>query len=478
MAVLIHTISPACYRQLVKDGVILLPSERNLRRLTSAITAELGISEPTIMYLTYRFSKLADKDKIVSMLLDEAHTEKRIDYHNGKFYGFENGKVTKSLLSIMVKSIAGKYRDIVAMSPIHNINAEILSKIWKSCLKVLTEIGFQVVITMTDGLEANVRFFKIVTSGSVVIENPYFKSQFIFFLFDLVHLFKNIYNNLVNYGEYTCPSFDDFNKSITAKFSHVHELYRLELSSPLQRAHKLTDKVLHPSSIEKTNVMLADRCFHECTINGLNFYGKRGHPEFLETAKVFTIFRQWFDFFNVKSEYDGQRTRNSSREAINETTMESSMIYLTKFIQWVEKWKESGKPGLSRNTFAALIHTMKGFRAMIPYLVSKKELDYILQGFISSDPLEGRFRWWRVLGHSDYLGSVASFLRAEKTIRIRSLVKDGFDMTTIKSFFCESEKSIKAKKDEVERFMEELDTLNLSADISQDEKSLVYYYAS
>ena len=115
---------------------------------------------------------------------------------------------------------------------------------------------------------------------------------------------------------------------------------------------------------------------------------------------------------------------------------------------------------------------------MIPYLVSKKELDYILQGFISSDPLEGRFRWWRVLGHSDYLGSVASFLRAEKTIRIRSLVKDGFDMTTIKSFFCESEKSIKAKKDEVERFMEELDTLNLSADISQDEKSLVYYYAS
>ena len=137
----------------------------------------------------------------------------------------------------------------------------------------------------------------------MVMENPYFKSQFIFFLFDLVHLFKDIYNNLVNYGEYTCPSFDDFNKSIRAKFSHVHELYRLELSSPLQRAHKLTDKVLHPSSIEKTNVMLADKCFHECTINGLNFYDKRGHPEFLETAKVFTIFRQWFDFFNVKSQY-------------------------------------------------------------------------------------------------------------------------------------------------------------------------------
>ena len=28
-------------------------------------------------------------------------------------------------------------------------------------------------------------------------------------------------------------------------------------------AHKLTDKVLHPHSIEKTNVGLADAAFHE-----------------------------------------------------------------------------------------------------------------------------------------------------------------------------------------------------------------------
>ena len=161
--------------------------------------------------------------------MDEVHTRKSVDYQNGHFFGFENGKVTKSLLSLMVNSIAGKYRDIVSMTPIHNINAETLSTLWRNCLEALTNIGFNVKITMTDGLEANVRFFKMVTGGSVLLENPYCASQFIFFLFDTVHLFKNVYNNLVNYGIFQCPSFENHQNTITAKFGHIKDLYQLEL---------------------------------------------------------------------------------------------------------------------------------------------------------------------------------------------------------------------------------------------------------
>ena len=142
---------------------------------------------------------------------------------------------------------------------------------------------------MTDGLEANVRFFKMVTGGSVLLENPYCASQFIFFLFDTVHLFKNVYNNLVNYGIFQCPSFENHQNTITAKFGHLKDLYQLELGEPIKRAHKICDKVLRPSSVEKTNVMLADSCFHESTINTLMYYGRRGHAKFLETAEVFKI---------------------------------------------------------------------------------------------------------------------------------------------------------------------------------------------
>ena len=102
---------------MLEDGVIFLPTERHLRRLTNAITAELGISESTVTYLKYRFGKLAEKDKVISIILDEIHCDKKVEYANGKSYGFENGQVTKSLLSVMLNAIAGRYRDVICMSP-------------------------------------------------------------------------------------------------------------------------------------------------------------------------------------------------------------------------------------------------------------------------------------------------------------------------------------------------------------------------
>ena len=45
MAVLIHTISPACYRKLLADGILLLPSERHLRRLIKGMNVDFEISE-------------------------------------------------------------------------------------------------------------------------------------------------------------------------------------------------------------------------------------------------------------------------------------------------------------------------------------------------------------------------------------------------------------------------------------------------
>ena len=397
MACLLQNVSPACYRQMLRDGVITLPSERHLRRLTKAITADLGLSESTMSYLKARFSKLDEKDKVVGVLLDEVHCEKKVQYANGKFFGMENGEVTKSLLCIMIKSVAGRYRDVICMSPISNINAEKILSVWRSCLEVVTDIGFEVVLTMTDGLESNVRFFKILSDGDVLIKNPFNPLTFIILLFDTVHLFKNIYNNLLSYGFFTCHSFEKDGVFLTAKFSHVVELYNIELTMPIKRAHKITAKVLNPSSIEKTSVKLADACFHESTINALNFYASKGHPEFSETAAVFQVFRVWFNTMNVKSRETGRRKKDQRRASIDKNTINDTIGYLKKFKTWVEKWRASAHQGLSRQTFAALLHTTSGFIQLIEYVIRVKGTDYLLTGFIQSDPLEGRFRWYRQL---------------------------------------------------------------------------------
>ena len=48
---------------------------------------------------------------------------------------------------------------VISMIPITNINATILYTIWESNIKVPTEIGFNVVATITDGHESKVKFF-------------------------------------------------------------------------------------------------------------------------------------------------------------------------------------------------------------------------------------------------------------------------------------------------------------------------------
>ena len=118
---------------------------------------------------------------------------------------------------------------------------------------------------------------------------------------------------------------------------------------PIKYARKLTDQILQPSSLEKTNVKLADGFFHESTVIGLEHYATN-YPDFKETAQVFRIIRDWFNVVNVKSPYEDQRTGDERRKKIKNDDRGSALVYLRKFLNWVEKWQRSKKAGLSRQT--------------------------------------------------------------------------------------------------------------------------------
>ena len=109
MTCMLERMSPSCYNQMYRDAWIILPTADYLRRLTSAINVDLDISPSTISYLTARFSRLAKKDKVVSLLMDEVYSRKMVQYTNGKFYGIENGAPTRTVLCVMLKSVAGRY---------------------------------------------------------------------------------------------------------------------------------------------------------------------------------------------------------------------------------------------------------------------------------------------------------------------------------------------------------------------------------
>ena len=76
----------------------------------------------------------------------------------GNFVGIENSHITKTLLVVMIKSVAGKHRDVVCMSPIHDLNSEKLFNLWNNVIRVVTRIDFDVVLTMVDGHQSNISY--------------------------------------------------------------------------------------------------------------------------------------------------------------------------------------------------------------------------------------------------------------------------------------------------------------------------------
>ena len=93
-----------------------------------------------------------------------------------------------------------------------------------------------------------------------------------------------------------------------------------------------------------------------------------------------------------------------------------------KFATSLNEWMLSGKRGLSKQTLSSCIQTLQSFPLLIQHLLETKGLDYILSGNIQSDPLETRFGRYRQLS-ANYFGSEKQLLDAEKSIRVKSLIK-------------------------------------------------------
>ena len=488
MSVLWDCASPALYKQISQEGVLTTPTPKHVQRLKVPFSAESGMTESNKRYLQTRFNSLSDREKVVNLILDEVYSAKKVEYQNGKFYGYENQTVTKTLLGFMIKSVGGKFMDIVCLFPIDQLNADILHSMWKNVLKEISDIGFDVVSNTLDGHSSNRKFYiSLLGEGEKKIDIPHpYKNDGsrIFLLYDYVHIFKCIYNNLINKRRLFCPKWNGL--TVAPDMAHIEQLYKIELGRPAKYAHKLNDKVLHPHPIEKTNVMLADSLFHESTIEGLVYYSKHGHPEFENTANYLRIIRTWFNVCNVKNRYNGQRTRDPVRKPITNYEEDEdfgAFQLLHKFAAWIKDWEDkcteakNFKHGLSRETFMTSYQTSRALIGVSIYLLEEKGFFYVLLYFFNSDPLERRYGWYRQLSGANYFLSVRQFLEAEKKIRLQTLIKYG------KLSFKEASEVLKGgqRLEDIEKEAKELLTLIgldflIDFDV-KDEQAILFYIA-
>ena len=110
-----------------------------------------------------------------------------------------------------------------------------------------------------------------------MVLNPYSEGtdDRIYTMYDTVHLFKNVYFNLLNKKNLLCPPFPGSESPMNVMFSHLIQLFNMEYGAEAKMAYKLTDKVLHPSNIERVNVQLAISATHETTTAALDYFGQK-----------------------------------------------------------------------------------------------------------------------------------------------------------------------------------------------------------
>ena len=336
MSYIMHATSSKAYERLCQEQIIILPSVKTLRKITMNLDQRTGLDDSD--YLNIRFSKLNFFDRNVLLMIDEIYLSKRVESSGGQVFGLtESCAVAATALCFMIKSLSSGYQDMVGIYPIKNLKAETQKACFDKVMLLVHEIGFNVIGICVDNASANRKFFKdFLCNGAwkASIPNKYTDGK-IFLIFDPTHIIKNIYNNLVNRRVFEIPCMTPIlDTPLTASFADIEKVYNLECQKPLRIAHRLTETVLKPNSIEKVNVKLALAVFHESTVIGLKEYG------FHETASAIDLFLKLWNILNVSTSEIGNHKRDISRDPVR-STADWKLKFLTDFGHYVSFWKNS-----------------------------------------------------------------------------------------------------------------------------------------
>jgi len=443
MSYRIRATSTAAYKALVEENILCIPSLATLNKVTRRLSNNSCLDNTS--YLKLRVSKLTPLQRNVVLIIDEIYIAKRVEYFGGEVKGLtSDGEVASTLLCFMVKSLASKYRDLVAIYPMCKLTAAKQNACYQEVHEMLRNVDLSVVAISCDNATVNRKFFIDHLCGGTLhssFQDPV-TNQPIFLLFDPVHDLKNIYNNFQSRKTFVCPPMaHELPTGCTAKFQDIVDLYNLEATSSLKKAHRLSPSTLYPKSIEKTSVKLAISVFCESTRDALRFYSSKNEterdsetaskPKWTGTADFITLILKLWNVMNVKNATKGKHKRDYTMDPVRNPD-DWKLAFLGQFTDFLLEWETSGKSGLTRETFLALKQTCIALKHCASYLLTERGFNFVLLGNLQSDPIENRFGWLRQLSGANYFISMRQVLDSDRKIRAVSLVKfSGFTLAEI-----------------------------------------------
>ena len=188
-----------------------------------------------------------------------------------------------------------------------------------------------------------------------------------YLFFDIVHLVKNIRNNLLNRQKFVFPeiSFGEFRDLIEIPngFISWRSFYDVweedsKFQANLRKAPKLTYGAIHPGN-NKQSMPLALAIFDESATAAIECY----FPEKPDAACFLSAFQKVFVTCNAKTQY---KTSNMLGNAV--VCNDSKPEFLLSIATWIEQWSTCPNFSLTKETSHPLITTLKATSCLESYL--------------------------------------------------------------------------------------------------------------
>lgn len=269
-------------------------------------------------------------------MFDEIYCASRFEFVSGRFHENEHGKASKTVLAFMVSSIGGKYLDGVALFPVTNLDATKINECIQETLRVLHNVGFEVVLFSTDNACPNRSFlqtFQEAQSRLVwSIQSRKILSSCTFNLFTTTRISSPVSSTNKTSSAPTGMVQQNW---FTHQSATLEAVFKLEYGKPLKMAHKLSHLVFHPAKIERTNVKFSFMTLL-LVLSSFTRNLSTNPNEWIDRVELLKTFRHFWNVANVKNPKLNILKRDSQMLPISSSDCEP-IKFLRAFLKWIDK---------------------------------------------------------------------------------------------------------------------------------------------
>lgn len=409
--------NPGFYQFLSQTLNNCLPTKTTLLHWQAFKSLPIGIVPEMIAYLKDINSTLDDNGKKVVLILDEMDGRRGLMYDESRdcIVGFEclvskTKKLAKKFLTIMIRGMNRTLGNLIIanFATENGITGEQLAQMLPIVIRMLKNIGFQVVFSCMDQSAVNRKAYSLL---GVNAESPfYFVDDLkVYAIFDVPHLFKS---NRTTFLEYQMESCDG---KILGQI--VKDAYLADKRASTRLFPKLTDEHFFYDTFQKMRVNLAVQVLSNSVADGLkkmldNGFFRSNSRVVNNTITFVKNMDSLFDLLNGSNSNDSKENKRGITKHNIEKLKELS-TYVSS-ISKTDKGKVYWISGL-RQTVCAVIEFFESNQ--------KNHEDFVLfTKHLNQDPIENLFGLVRARGGNNRNPYLIDFLRIVSQIMTSKLL--------------------------------------------------------